>query len=152
MARNLSCGAKYRGGQKALQFLRGLSRLALRETIVSSGEPLGLLLCNWVGGIRGEIELVRGRIQYLEDRTPSSRISLSIQPVPGAKPQPPAWSPARVVAQVQNASLGALQVLATAVLSAIVFGWWLAPLLVGGFVWWRRRARQPAATGSSEAG
>ena len=102
--------------------------------------------------IRGEIELVQGRIQYLEDRTSSSRISLSIQPVLRAKPQPSAWSPARVVAQAWNASLGVLQALATAILAALVFGWWLAPLLVAGFVWWRRRARHPAATGSSEPG
>ena len=97
--------------------------------------------------IRGEIELVQGRMKYLEDRTASSRISLSIQPV--ARPATPAWSPDRVVAQAWDASLGVLQALATAVLSALVFGWWLAPPLVAGFVWWRRRARQP---GPSEAG
>jgi hypothetical protein len=89
--------------------------------------------------IRGEIELVQGRIQYLEDRTTSSRISLSIEPVARPAPQPPAWSPARVVAQAWDASLAVLQALATVVLSAVVFGWWLAPVLVAGFVWWRRR-------------
>ena len=103
--------------------------------------------------IRGEIEQVQGRIQYLEDRTASSRISLNIQPVARPAPPPPDWSPARVVAQAWDASLAVLQVLATAVLSALVFGWWLAPLLIAGFAWWRRRARRlPAATGSSEAG
>jgi hypothetical protein len=101
--------------------------------------------------IRGEIELVQGRIQYLEDRTASSRISLSIQPVPHATPPPPAWSPARVVAQSWDASLAVLQALATAVLSAVVFGWWLAPVLIAGLVLWRRRARHPAGTGPSEA-
>jgi hypothetical protein len=89
-------------------------------------------------GIRGEIELVQGRIQYLEDRTASSRISLSIQPVARPSP-PPAWSPGRVVAQAWDASLAVLQALATVLISALVFGWWLAPLLIAGFVWWRRR-------------
>ena len=102
--------------------------------------------------IRGEIEQVQGRIQYLEDRTASSRISLSIQPVARPAPPPPAWSAARVVAQAWDASLAVLQALATAVLSALVFGWWLIPVLAAGFVWWRRRARHPAAPGSSEAG
>jgi hypothetical protein len=39
-----------------------------------------------------------------------------------------------------------LATLATAVLSVVAFGWWLA--LVAGLVWWRRRNRgsNPAAT------
>ena len=102
--------------------------------------------------IRGEIEQVQGRMQYLEDRTASSRISLSIEPLSRPAPPPPAWSPARVVAQSWEASLAVLQALATAVLSVLVFGWWLAPVLILGFVLWRRHTRRPAATGSSEAG
>jgi Domain of unknown function (DUF4349) len=101
-----------------------------------------------LANIRGQIELVQGRIQYLEERTATSQITLSIQPV--ARPSlPPAWSPARVVAQAWNASLGVLQALATAVLTAVVFGWWLTPVLVAGFLWWRRRARgsSPPAPG-----
>lgn len=105
-----------------------------------------------LANIRGQIEQVQGRIQYLEERTATSQIALSIQPVAPPTAQPPAWNPARVVAQAWNASLGVLQALATAVLSAVVFGWWLIPLLVAGFVWWRRRHRgSPAATGSSQA-
>jgi hypothetical protein len=102
--------------------------------------------------IRGQIEQVQGRMQYLEERTAYSQISLNIQPV--ARPTPPsAWSPAHVVSRAWDASLGVLQALATVVLSAIVFGWWLAPALVVGFVWWRRRTRDstPAATGPPQA-
>ena len=102
--------------------------------------------------IRGEIEQVQGRMQYLEDRTASSRISLSIEPLSRPAPPPPAWSPARVVAHSWEASLAVLQALATAVLSVLVFGWWLAPVLILGFVLWRRHTRRPAAPGSSEAG
>ena len=102
--------------------------------------------------IRGQIEQVQGRMQYLEERTAYSQISLNIQPV--ARPTPPsAWSPAHVVSRAWDASLGVLQALATVVLSGIVFGWWLAPALVVGFVWWRRRTRDsnPAATGPPQA-
>ena len=103
--------------------------------------------------IRGQIEQVQGRVEYLEQRTASSQITLNIQPVERPAPPQPAWDPARVVAQAWNASLSVLQALATAVLSVVVFGWWLAPALVAGFVWWRRRHREssPAATGSSQA-
>jgi hypothetical protein len=106
-----------------------------------------------LANIRGQIEQVQGRIQFLEERTSTSQITVSIQPVARPSPPAPAWNPARVVAQAWNASLGVLQGLATVVLSAVVFGWWLAPVLVVGLVWWRRRNRGsgPAATSSSQA-
>ena len=102
--------------------------------------------------IRDQIEQVQGRIQYLEQRTASSQIALSIQPVTHAASPQPSWHPTRVVAQAWNASLGVLQALATVILSAVVFGWWLTPVLVAGFVWWRRRGRGSglAAAGSSQ--
>jgi hypothetical protein len=100
--------------------------------------------------IRGEIERVQGRIKYLEERTALSQITLTIHPVPSPKPSQPAWDPARIVAQAWNASLLVLQTLATAVLSVVAFSWWLAPALVAGLLWWRRRIRgsNPATRGS----
>jgi Domain of unknown function (DUF4349) len=99
--------------------------------------------------VRGEIEQVQGRIKYLENRTASSQISLSIQPVPHPGPPTPAWSAARVVAQAWSASLTVLQALATVILSALVFGWWLIPVLAAGLVWWKRRARGPSSSEAS---
>jgi len=99
--------------------------------------------------VRGEIEQVQGRIKYLENRTDSSQISLSIQPVPSPGPPTSAWSAARVVAQAWSASLSVLQALATVILSALVFGWWLIPVLAAGLVWWKRRARGPSSSEAS---
>jgi hypothetical protein len=110
-----------------------------------------LLIQRELTSVRGEIEQVQGRIQYLEERTAFSQITLSIQPVVGPTPSRPAWSPADVAAQAWNASLRVLQTLATAVISILVFGWWLVPVLVAGFAWWKHRNRgsSPAVTGSS---
>jgi Domain of unknown function (DUF4349) len=98
--------------------------------------------------VRGEIETVQGRIKYLDQHTAYSQITLDIQPVTSPPPPRPAWDPGSVVARAWGASLGVLQAIATAVISAIVFGWWLAPALVGGLLWWRRRNRgsRPPAT------
>ena len=98
--------------------------------------------------VRGEIELVQGRIKYLDQRSTYSQIALNIQPVTSPPPPRPTWDPGDVVERAWSASLSVLQVLATAIISAVVFGWWLAPVLVGGFLWWRRRNRdsRPAAT------
>jgi hypothetical protein len=97
--------------------------------------------------IRGQIEQVQGRIQYLERRTDLSEITLNIQPVIEPVASRPAWDPAQVVARAWGASLGVLQAIATAAISTVVFGWWLAPAFVAGLLWWRRRNRDssPAA-------
>jgi hypothetical protein len=101
--------------------------------------------------VRGEIELVQGRIKYLDQRSTYSQITLNIQPVTSPPPTRPTWDPKDVVERAWEASLSVLQVMAAAIISAVVFGWWLAPVLVGGFLWWRRRNRgsRPAATESS---
>ena len=93
--------------------------------------------------VRGEIELVQGRIKYLDQRSAYSQITLNIQPVTSPPPPKPTWNPGEVVEQAWDASLAVLQVMATAIISAVVFGWWLAPVLIGGFLWWRRRNRGP---------
>ncbi|HWS79999.1 MAG TPA: DUF4349 domain-containing protein, partial [Rubrobacter sp.] len=100
--------------------------------------------------VRGEIELVQGRIKYLDQRSAYSQITLNIQPVTSPPPPKPTWDPGEVVEQAWDASLAVLQVMATAIISAVVFGWWLAPVLIGGLLWWRRRNRdsRPAATES----
>lgn len=102
--------------------------------------------------IRGQIEQVQGRLQYLEKRTAYSQITLSIQPLAGAAGPRPGWDPVRVISRAWAASLSVLQALATALLSVVVFGWWLAPLLVAGALWFRRRGRvrRPPAASSSQ--
>ena len=49
-------------------------------------------------GVRGEIELVQGRIKYLDQRSTYSQITLNIQPVTSPPPQP-TWEPGDVVAR-----------------------------------------------------
>lgn len=88
--------------------------------------------------VRGEIEQVQGRIQYLKQRSDYAQISLSIRPVASPPKPPPAWDPTLVVARAWSASLAVLKTLATAVLSALVFGWWLVPVLIM-VTWWLRR-------------
>ena len=99
-------------------------------------------------GVRGEIEMVQGRIKYLDQHTAYSQITLDIQPV--ASPPRPSWEPGSVAARAWSASLSVLEAVATALISAVAFGWWLAPVFVGALLWWRRRNRgsRPAATES----
>ena len=95
--------------------------------------------------IRGQIEEVQGRIQYLERRTATSEITLHLEPVATASPENP-WSPSSVASRAWDASLGVLRAAATALISAVVFCWWLVPPLAIGLLLWRR-SRVPGASG-----
>jgi hypothetical protein len=90
--------------------------------------------------VRGQIEQVQGRMQYLKQSSDMSQISLSIQPVISPPKPPPAWDPTLVVDRAWNASLAILQALSAAILSTLVFGWWIIPPLAVG-AWWLRRRR-----------
>jgi Domain of unknown function (DUF4349) len=93
--------------------------------------------------VRGQIEQVQGRMQYLKQSSDMSQISLNIQPVTSPPKPPPAWDPALVVAKAWNASLAVLQAFTAAILSTLVFGWWTIPPLVLGAWWLRRKLRRP---------
>jgi hypothetical protein len=94
--------------------------------------------------VRGQIEQVQGRMQYLKQSSDMSQVSLSIQPLTSPPKPPPAWDPALVVAKAWNASLAVLQTLTAAILSTLVFGWWIIPPLTLVAWWLRRRLRRPA--------
>jgi hypothetical protein len=93
--------------------------------------------------VRGQIEQVQGRMQYLKQSSDMSQISLSIQPVTNPPKPPSAWDPALVVAKAWNASLAVLQTLTAVILSTLVFGWWIIPPLALVAWWLRRRLRRP---------
>lgn len=96
--------------------------------------------------VRGQIEQVQGRMQYLKQSSDMSQISFNIQPVTSPPKPPPAWDPGLVVAKAWNASLALLQGLTVAVLSTMVFGWWIFPPLVLAAWWIRRKLRRGGLT------
>ena len=95
--------------------------------------------------IRGQIEEVQGRIQYLERRTATSEIVLHLEPLAAAPVKEP-WSASSVAARAWDASLGVLQAAATATISVVVFCWWLVPPAAVGLLLWRR-GRTAGASG-----
>ncbi|MGF1470681.1 MAG: DUF4349 domain-containing protein [Rubrobacteraceae bacterium] len=127
--------------------------LAAEESLLELFEDAGdvddsLAIQRELTTVRGEIEQVQGRIKYLEQRTESSRIELTIRQVRDESPPETSWSPLDDAGQAWNASLGLLQAFATTAISVAVFSWWLIPLPVAGFVWWRQRNQAPDRSGT----
>lgn len=97
--------------------------------------------------IRGQIERLQGRVNYLQRRVEMSTITVSLLPEGAPKPgDRPAWNPLATAEKAWNASAIFLQAVADVALSAIVFLWWAIPLAVVAWLLLRSRLRRRPTT------
>ncbi|MBC7264660.1 MAG: DUF4349 domain-containing protein [Chloroflexi bacterium] len=97
--------------------------------------------------IRGQIETLQGRKQYLENMTALATITVDLIPEELEKPVvEPGWDPGRTLRNAARALVNTLKVLANVVIWALVYGVpilliLLVPVLVLWSVWrwWQRR-------------
>jgi hypothetical protein len=94
--------------------------------------------------IRGNIEKIQGRQNYLKRRVDMSSVAVHLQPesAAAAAASRSAWQPLQTAATAWEMSLGLLQGLANVAITLIVgFLWWAAPLALLVYWLWRRRPR-----------
>jgi hypothetical protein len=100
--------------------------------------------------VQGEIERIQGRMSYLGKRSEMSTLTVYLSPAVAPMPQiepAPSWQPLKAAEDAWNASLEMLAAAGTALISAVVFLWWLVPLLaLGAWAVARMRRRAGAAT------
>ncbi len=98
--------------------------------------------------VRGEIEQVKGQLQYLERTTATSLISITLQPA--ASPEPlvrPGWDPLETVKAAFRDFAKTAQGLADAAIWIAVYApVWGVPVIIGLAVWrltrrWRKKAQ-----------
>lgn len=96
--------------------------------------------------IREEIERVKGRIQYLEESTRMSTITVYLSLSQGLQPIPPAekWQPGYILKRAWRSALLVLRLLSYVLLWIGVFGIIWIPL--GGIIWWINRSRKKNKT------
>ncbi len=94
--------------------------------------------------VRGQIERLQGRANYLDRRAAMSTIAINLEgpPVAGAAAPATGWRFTAVVADAWGASLRMLQAVATVVVSVAVFCWWLLPILALGALALRSRRQR----------
>jgi hypothetical protein len=110
-------------------------------------------------GVRGEIETRQGRLNFLDNKTAFSTITvnLALKPVPevAAPPVPVSegWQPEKAIGQSWNASLKLLGGIITVVVQVLVFSWWYLPFLIAGLIiLWRVKRVKPKDRNSTGSG
>lgn len=93
-----------------------------------------------ITSVRGQIDRLQGRANYLERRAAMSTINLRLEPPAAAKTASPGWRFSEVVSRAWSSSLAVLQGVLTVLISLAVFSWWLLPLL--GLAWFAWRSLQ----------
>ncbi len=95
-----------------------------------------------IDGVRLQIDRLEGRMRVLEDLTDLATISVSLSPVPAVVATSGGSGPLAAAGEAWQASLNSLEAVATVLLVAVVYSWWLLPLaLVLGFIALRMRRR-----------
>ncbi|MHB1416937.1 MAG: DUF4349 domain-containing protein [Chloroflexota bacterium] len=93
--------------------------------------------------IRGEIEKIEGRQQFLQRRVEMSTITvhLRLESATVLAAGRTGWQPLRTAAVAWEASLSFLKVASDAILTLVVFFWWAFPVAAATVVLIRRRGR-----------
>jgi hypothetical protein len=103
--------------------------------------------------VQAEIERIQGRKNYLGKRAEMSTLTVylspAIAPAPIIEPQS-TWQPVQAAEEAWNASLQLLAAVGLSAITAVVFLWWLAPVLAL-VVWALARARRHTAASTMEA-
>lgn len=99
--------------------------------------------------VRGQIDRLQGRANYLERRTAMSTITLHIEP-PATAGSRPGWRFTEAVSKAWARSVVVFQGFADALITLIAFSIWLLPVLALAWVIWRLATRRngppPVAT------
>jgi uncharacterized protein DUF4349 len=127
----------------------------LREIMASANKTEDVLaVYNQLVSTRGEIESVRGQIQYFDESSSYSSIQVDVTPKAIQQPiQIAGWSPGRTAQNAIAALVNLLQWLADMAITLAIIGIPLVLIigLPGWFIWRRLRRNKPQATVPTES-
>ena len=139
--------------QARLTTLQATERRYLELLAEADGINEILLVQDRLDFVRGQIEQIQGRINLLENLTDLTTITVHLRPEAEADvtSAPDGEGPLNAAASAWGASLDVLQGIATGILVAGAFSWWLAPplaLMAIATRWWlgRRPTALPETT------
>lgn len=111
---------------------------------------------NQLTNVRGQIERLQGRMNFLQKKSDFSTITVNIAPhIPPSvtKTDPNAWELGKAFENAWNGSMKGLRGLTVALINVGVYMVWILPiaglLFLIGFVWWRRTFPRKSKTTES---
>ena len=130
--------------QARLTTLQATERRYLELLAEADGINEILLVQDRLDFVRGQIEQIQGRINLLENLTDLTTITVHLRPEAAVvvEPVPDGDGPLDAAASAWGASLDVLRGIATGILVAGAFSWWLVPplaLIAITTRWWLRR-------------
>ena len=135
---------EYTDLQARIRTLEATERRYLELLAEANGINEILLVQDRLDFVRGQIEQIQGRINLLEQLTDLTTITVHLRPEAAVvEPAPNGDSPLDAAANAWKSSLDVLRGIATGLLVAGAFSWWLVPPLalvaIGGRWWLGRR-------------
>jgi Domain of unknown function (DUF4349) len=95
--------------------------------------------------VRGQIEKLQGRVNYLQRRSDFSTITIRVSPV--STPIDPnassTWRPLKTISDAWQASLEAITTVVDVLLAIVFYLWWLIAIVALAVWLWRRGHRRP---------
>ncbi len=140
--------------QARITTLQATERRYLELLAEADGINEILLVQDRLDFVRGQIEQIQGRINLLENLTDLTTITVHLRPEAAAvvAPAPDGEGPLDAAANAWDSSLDVLRGIATGILVAGAFSWWLVPPLAFMALatrWWL--GRRPAALPETSA-
>ena len=104
-----------------------------------------------LSNIRGQIEQLQGRLQFLQRSAETSLISVELRPYAAAQAPVGDWSPLPAVRNAWAALLNTVQLLLASLIWLVIFAPLWIPLVLLARFWWRQRAVRRAARAAASA-
>jgi len=124
--------------QASLRNLRAVESQYL--TLLGEANNIGdiLQVQDRLNGVRYELERIQGRLNLLENQTSLATLEIALFPEAGAPPKEPGDGFVDQVKAAWQSSLDFIGAAATGVVVALVWSWWLIPIVVIALIVGRR--------------
>lgn len=136
--------------EAAMRNLRAVEQQYL--TLLGEARDIGEILQvqDRLNGVRYEIERIQGRLNVLENQTSLATLEVALYPEAASAVKPASTGFVTRVQEAWESSLEFLATVGTGIVVAVVWSWWLIPLLIVALLVLRRLVAQALARRDGE--
>jgi hypothetical protein len=115
-------------------------------SLLSEAQGIGEILQvqDRLNQVRLQIDRTQGRINLLENLSSMATLHVMLTPVSAGTTGPDGTGIGQAIRDAWQSSLETVEAIASAVVFAVVWSWWLLPIAALGALMWRRIGRRPS--------